>query len=170
MEEVTHRAPRDDDWSAILNLAHRSLEGFPAAPGQHQWMENRRTFSPSDGTRQQFVACSGERIVGYACVERRKTAAEGWYRLFMVVEPSARATIGRMLFGKLWERLISLDARHAWMIEFDADVGFVAYLEGIGFVKGETLELDEGNRAIRLTMDAPFQGLAEAAVDDATTQ
>lgn len=140
MEQVTLRAPCDDDWQAILDLAHRSLEEFPAAPRQHQWMENRRAFSPSDGIQNQFVACSGERIVGYACVERRNSADEGWYRLFVVIEPSGRATIGRKLFGKVRERLISVDAHRAWMMEFEADAGFVAYLEGIGFVRGSILQ------------------------------
>jgi hypothetical protein len=165
MEEVILRASRDDDWPAILDLANRSLEEFAAAPRQHQWMKNRRAFSPSDGIQEQFVACSGERIVGYACAERRNSADEGWYRLFVVVEPSVRATIGRILFGKLRERLISLGARHAWMKEFEADAGFVAYLEGIGFVRGRTIDLDDGNRAAQLTMDGPFQGL-----DDTVTQ
>ena len=161
--EPRFRPLREDDWPAILDLANRSLAEMPDALDQREWMENRRSFA--DGVPRHFIATSRERIIGYACIERRNTATDGWYRLFVVVEPSARATLGRLLFGKLRERLISLDARHAWMMEFEADVGFIAYLEGIGFVKGRTIDLGDGNRAVQLTMDAPFHGLGQATFE-----
>ncbi|HLI78473.1 MAG TPA: GNAT family N-acetyltransferase [Candidatus Binataceae bacterium] len=156
MEEVNLRVPREDDWPAILELAQRSLAGVPQPPDQREWMENRRSFAVSDGVQRHFVATDGERIVGYACIERRNAAPQGWYRLFVVVEPSARATLGAMLFGELRERLLELGARRTWMMEFEADAGFVAFLEGIGFAKIKSLELD-GHAVVQLAMDAPFQ-------------
>jgi hypothetical protein len=159
MDHVTLRAVGDDDWSAILDLAQRSLTELPAAPSQAEWIQNRRSFSTSDGIQQHFVATSDERIVGYACVERRNTAAHGWYRLFVVVEPAARATLGTTLFANLRERLISLGARHARMVEYDADTGFISYLKDLGFHPRKSSSLNDGSTAIELIIDAPFQSL-----------
>jgi hypothetical protein len=90
MDEVTLRTPRDDDWQAILDLAHRSLAELTNAPSQQEWLDNRRSFSASEGIQQHFVACGGDRIVGYACIEHRdnlklhppaRKAADGEYRV-----------------------------------------------------------------------------------------
>ena len=131
---------------------------FPAAPSQAEWMRNRRAFSPADGIQHHFVAISDERIVGYASAERRNDAAAGRFRLFVVMEPAARAALGSILFATLRERLISLGARHAWMLEYESDVRFIAYLEEMGFVRLETLSVD-GIPVVQLVIDAPFQML-----------
>ena len=159
-EQIRFRAPRDDDWPAILVLAELSLAELPIVPSQREWLQNRRSFSQADGVRRHFVATSGERIVGYACAEHRNRAADSEYRLFVVAEPSARATLGTMLLAKLRERLISLGARRAWFQELEADAGFIAYLEQKGFVRGPSFNLDDGSVLVRLTMDAPFQSLS----------
>jgi len=157
--EIAFRAPLDDDWPAILDLAELSFIELAGAPSQAEWMRNRKSFTPLDGIQQHFVATSDEHIVGYACVEHRKEAAHGWYRLFVVVEPSARAELGTTLLAKLRERLIELGARHAWVMDFEADARFIAYLEQMGFVRSKNLMVD-GKPAVQLTMDAPFQSLA----------
>lgn len=77
MTEPTLRAPRNDDWVAILTLAELSLTELAKAPSQQEWLNNRKSFSPSDGIQQHFVATSGERIVGYACIEHRNQTIEG---------------------------------------------------------------------------------------------
>jgi N-acetylglutamate synthase-like GNAT family acetyltransferase len=159
MSDVVLRAPREDDWPAILKLAELSLAEFPAAPRQAEWMRNRKSFSPSDGVQQHFVATSEKRVVGYACIERRNQAADGWWRLFVVVEPSDRATFGTILLARLRECLISIGARHAWVMEFEADARFISFLEEKGFSKSKTLSVD-GSAAVQLTLDAPFQSLA----------
>jgi len=101
MSEITLCAIRDDDWPAFLDLAKLSLAEMPVAPSQAEWMQNRGAFSPSGWhPTTHFVATSGERIVGYAYAELRSQAADGWYRLFVVVEPSARATLGTMLLAR----------------------------------------------------------------------
>src|SRR6266481_1888422 len=131
MSEITFRAPADADWPAILALAETSLSEFPNAPSQHEWLNKRRSFSPSDGIQQHFVATSGERIVGYACIEHRikitngRKPIDGVYRLFVVVAPSARTTLGTQLLAKLRECLIKLDARKAWVLEYPADARFI---------------------------------------------
>ena len=92
MSEITFRAPADDDWTAILALAELSLSEFPNAPSQHEWLNNRRSFSPSDGIQQHFVATAGELIVGYACIEHRIKVTKGLkpidpiYSLFVDVD------------------------------------------------------------------------------------
>ena len=165
MSEITFRAPANDDWPAILALAETSLSEFPNAPSQHEWLHNRKSFSPSDGIQQHFVATSDERIVGYACIEHRSRLAngrkpiDGVYRLFVVVAPSARTTLGTQLLAKLRECLIKLDARKAWVIEYEADARFISYLQEKGFVKLASFEL-EGTPVVELSIDAPFQSLA----------
>src|SRR5260370_42346040 len=114
MSEIALREPGDDDWPAILDLAERSLTEFPNAPSQLEWLNNRRSFSPSDGIQQHFIATAGEQIVGYAGIEHRikttngRNPVDGVYRLFVVVAPSARTTLGTKLLAHLRDRLIKL--------------------------------------------------------------
>src|SRR5258708_11356706 len=116
INEITLRAPPDDDWPAILALAELSLSELPNTPSQHEWLNNRRSFSPADGIQKHFVATSSGRIVGYACIEHRiKTNSgsepiDGVYRLFVVVAPSARRILGTRLLAKLRECLIDVVA------------------------------------------------------------
>ena len=171
MGQIGIRIPQDDDWPAILNLANKSLTEMPAAPGQQEWLDNRRSYSPPDGVRQHFVACSGDDLVGYACLEHRDNprlhqsatnVADAEYRLFVVVAPSDRATVGTRLLELLRRRLIELGARRVWMTEYQADSRFVSYLERKGFLRQTSYRLPDGTPAVRLTMDAPFQSLAAA--------
>jgi Acetyltransferase (GNAT) family len=160
MNDFKLRVPRDDDWAAILTLAKQSLSELPSAPGQQEWLDNRRSFPQSNGTQQHFVATVGERVVGYVGVEHRNTAPDGDYRLFLVVAPSARATLGTSLLATLRECLIALGARRAWFQELEADAGFISYLQKMGFVRVATFGLDDGTGIVRLAMDAPFQSLS----------
>ncbi|MFZ2060084.1 MAG: GNAT family N-acetyltransferase [Candidatus Binatus sp.] len=165
MSDITLRAPTDDDWPAILALAQLSLSELPNSPSQDEWLNNRRSFSPSDGIQRHFVAISDERIVGYACVEHRnknidgRETLDGVYRLFVVVAPSARHTLATRLLAKLRECLIDLAARRAWVVEYEADAGFLAYLKEMGFVKLKSFKLEDGNPMVEMTIDAPFQSL-----------
>ena len=169
MSEVTLRAPTDDDWPAILALAELSLSELPNAPSQDEWLNNRRSFSPSDGIQKHFVYTSSGRITGYACIERRikisrgTEPADGVYRMFVVVAPSARRTLGTRLLAKLRECLINLGACRAWVVEYEDDAGFLAYLEEMGFVRLKTFKLDDGTPVVEMTIDAPFQSLARLA-------
>ncbi len=157
MAEPTFRPVGVDDWPAILNLAHLSLSELTRVPRQDEWLHNRREFSPSDGFQHQFVATSGERIVGYAAVERRNGSSENVYRLFVVVAPHERASLGTILFEKLRGHLIELGARRAWMMELAADRGFISFLEGLGFISVNTVGLLDGTTAVRLVMESPFR-------------
>ncbi|MGA9721326.1 MAG: GNAT family N-acetyltransferase [Candidatus Binatus sp.] len=165
MNEIALRPPTDDDWPAILALAELSLAELPDAPSQQEWLNNRRSFTPANGVQRHFVATSGERIVGYACIEHRNQAAyrrkpvDSAYRLFVVVAPSARTKLGTYLLAKLRDSLIDLDARRAWLLEYEADTGFISYLEQVGFARLPGFKLDDGSSVVELTMDAPFQSL-----------
>jgi hypothetical protein len=169
MNEITFRPPTSDDWPAILALAELSLSELPNAPSQDEWLNNRRSFSPSDGIQQHFVATSGEHLVGYGCIEHRNKnnsggkPAEGIYRLFAVVAPSERRTIGNRLLAKLRESLTELGARRAWVVEYEADAGFLAYLDEMGFVRLKTFKLHDGTPVVEMSIDAPFLPLAMLA-------
>lgn len=39
MSEIALRAPGNDDWAAILDLAELSLSELPVAPSQREWLE-----------------------------------------------------------------------------------------------------------------------------------
>jgi hypothetical protein len=171
MSEFSIRMPCEDDWPAILNLANQSLMEVPGAPSQQEWLENRRSYLPSEGIQRHFVATSGDQIVGYACVEHRCNfklhppainAPHGEYRLFVVVAPSDRSTLATRLLKLLGRQLIDLGALRAWTTEYEADAHFVSYLERIGFVRQTSFRLPDGTTAVRLIMDAPVQSLAAA--------
>jgi hypothetical protein len=85
--------------------------------------------------------------------------AAGWYRVFVVVAPQDRATLGRWLFGKIRETLMSISATHAWMMEYEADTGVLALMEQVGFRYFRSLTTADGFRAVQMTMDAPFDSL-----------
>lgn len=168
MSKFSIRTPGDDDWPAILKLAHESLIEMPGAPSQQEWLDNRRSYSPSEGKQRHFVATSRDQIVGYAGIERRDnfklhppavSAADGEYRLFVVVAPSERSTLGTQLLKLLGRQLIGLGALRAWTMEYEADVHFVSYLQRMGFVRQTSFRLPDGTAAVRLIMDAPFQSL-----------
>src|SRR5690348_14175611 len=157
MDDAAFRPIRDSDWPAILDLAHESLSELPSLPRQDEWLRNRRSISSSGGYQHHFVAVVSERIAGYAAVERASDAAEGVYRLFVVVAPGDRRSLGTILFEKLRRRLLDLGARRAWMIELAADHGFISFLKNLGFVSVNSIGLPDGSTAIRLIMDAPFR-------------
>ncbi|HEV2170678.1 MAG TPA: GNAT family N-acetyltransferase [Candidatus Binatus sp.] len=160
----------DEEWSAILNLAEVSLGEVQIAPSMKdmkEWLDNRKAFPESAGIQQHFVATTGKQIVGYACAEhpaawmRNKKDAPGEYRLFVVVEPSARSTLGIRLLAKLVEFLGSVGARRAWFQEYEADAGLLSFLEERGFVRAASFRIEDGTRIVRLSMDAPFESLMQ---------
>jgi SAM-dependent methyltransferase len=157
MIDVILRPPGDDDWPAILDLAHRSLSELPDAPPQEDWLRNRRAFPQQTGKQHHLVAVAGDQVVGYAAAEQRRGAAEGEYRLFIVVAPADRATLGRMLFEQLREFLLGANQRRGWMLEYVADSDFLSFLEELGFVRVESFNLTDSSPVVRLILDAPFR-------------
>ena len=165
---------RGEEWSEIHNLGEASLAEMPIASGVREWLDNRRSFAGSEGVQRQFVATSGKRIVGYACAEhppawmRNNDRAAGQYRLFMVVEPSSRMTLGVRLLEKLRELLVDLKARRAWFQEYEADTGLISFLEGRGFARASGFRIEDGTRIVRLFMDAPFERLKHGTSTDSS--
>jgi GNAT superfamily N-acetyltransferase len=155
---------RDEEWAEILHLAEVSLAEMRVSPGQREWLENRKAF-PDRGIQEQFVATLDKQIVGYACVEhppawmRNSDDAPGEYRLFVVVEPSTRKTLGTRLLAKLRESLIALGARRALFQEYEGDTGLISFLEEKGFVRAAAFRIEDGTRIVRLSLDAPFETL-----------
>src|SRR5262249_54446673 len=123
IDELILRTIRENDWAAILDLANLSLSELPSAQRQDEWLETRLLFLSLGGFREAVVATERARVVGWAAVERRGGAGEDLYRLFVVVGPPDRASLGTVLFGKLRDRLLELNARRAWMLELAGDRG-----------------------------------------------
>ncbi len=163
---------RDEEWSAIITLAEASLSEMPLAapiaPRVKEWLDNRKAFPEWGGVQRQFVATLAGRIVGYACAEhpplwmRHREDVAGEYRLFVVVEPSARRTLGSRLLESLCEALTSLGARRAWFQEYEDDRGLISFLVEKGFIRAASFRASEtGERLVRLSMDAPFDLLPQ---------
>lgn len=135
------------------------------APNVKEWLDNRKAFPESGGVQQDFVATIGKQIVGYTCAEhppawmRNKKEALGEYRLFVVVEPSARRTLGTRLLAKLGEFLGSVGGRRAWFQEYESDAGLISFLEERGFVRAISFRTEDRTRLVRLSMDASFESL-----------
>jgi GNAT superfamily N-acetyltransferase len=156
---------RDEEWGAIRSLAEASLKEMKAAPGLKEWLDNRKSFIDSGGIQEQLVATVGDHIVGYGAAEhppvwmRNKVGADGEYRLFVVVEPSVRKTLGVRLLDALGKYLVEHGARRAWFQEYTDDRGLVSFLERQGFVKRISFTAENGDRIVRLSMDAAFDRL-----------
>jgi GNAT superfamily N-acetyltransferase len=165
---------REEEWGAIRSLADSSLKEMKAASGLKEWLYNRKSFLETGGLQQQYVATSDDQIVGYAAAEhppawmRNKSNADGEYRLFLVIEPSARKTLGVRLLATLAKYLGEHGARRAWFQEYEADKGLVSFLEQRGFVKRVSFTAENGDRIVRLSMDAPFDRLIGSASETAT--
>lgn len=152
------REPADADWPAILQLANASLAGMPNAPPQDAWLANRRAFLVP-GRRHHFVALEDGRIAGYAAAEHPLHAPDGEYRVFVVVAPTARETLGVFLLRQLRHRLLKANARVMRMLEYEADAGFLAFLQAHGFVYRKTFTLTDGAAVAELRLEAPFESL-----------
>ncbi len=158
MDNVSLRAPREEDWPALAALGNLAISEMKIPPSQEPWAENRRSF-PADGIQKHYVAISDGRIVGYTGAEWRKGGPAGWFRVFVVIAPKDRATLGRRLFGKIRETLINLSATTAWMMEYEDDKGLLAFMEQVGFKFFRALTTPDGFRAVQMTMEAPFDSL-----------
>jgi hypothetical protein len=156
---------RDGEWATIMTLAEASLAGMTMAPSQKEWLDNRRSFTESGGVQHQLVATLGKRIVGYATAEhppawmRNSEDATGQYRLFIVIDPASRMTLGVRLLERLRDLLVNLKASRAWFQEYEADTGLISFLEANGFVRASAFQIEDGTRIVRLFMDAPFEPL-----------
>ena len=54
---------------------------------------------------------------------------------------------------------MDLGARRAWVVEYEADAGFLSYLEEMGFVRFANFKLNDGTPVVEMNIDAPFQSL-----------
>ena len=153
----TLREPTEADWPAILELANASLAGL--APPQDEWLANRRAFLVP-GRRHHLVAWEQGRIAGYAAAEHPLHAADGEFRIFVVVPPAARNTLGTYLLRELRRFLLKANARTVRMLEYEADADFLAYLKARGFAYRKTFTLAGGVAVAELRMEAPFAALA----------
>jgi len=155
----TLREPSSADWPKILELANASLAEIPNAPHQDEWLTNRRAYLQG-GKRHHVVALEDGRIAGYAAAEHVIHAPPGEFRIFLVVPPSARETLGSYLLRELRRYLLTANAATIRMLEYEADSGFLAYLQARGFVHRKTFAMTDGILLAELRMEAPFEPLA----------
>ena len=155
----TLREPTEADWPAILGLANASLADIPNAPPQDEWLANRRAFLVP-GRRYHVVALEAGHVAGYAAAEHLLHAPDGEYRVFVVVAPSAREALATYLLRELRRYLLKAHASTIRMLEYEADSGFLGFLQAHGFVFRKTFTLADGVKMTELRMQAPFAALA----------
>lgn len=153
------REPLDADWPAILKLANASLADIPNAPPQDEWLANRKAYLQG-GRRHHVVALDSGHIAGYAAAEHSLHAPAGEFRVFVVVPPSARETLGTYLLREIQRFLLAANAGAVRMLEYEADAALLGYLRERGFVQRKTFTLADGSAVAELRMDAPFAPLA----------
>jgi len=157
VDSLTIRSVRDADWPALLALAEKSVAEMPSAPSQREWASNRRSFPTANGVQRQFIATADGQVVGYAGLEHRGQWMEDDYRLFVVVVPSDRDSLGIRLLALLRSELLQLQARRAWFLEYESLTQFNSWLESQGFMRVESFNLGDGTSVVRMAMDAPFE-------------
>lgn len=158
MSNWTLREPTATDWPAILQLANASLTDMPNAPPQDEWLANRRAYLQG-GKRHHVVAVDEGRIAGYAAAEHALQSTPGEFRVFVVVPPADRETLGVYLLGELRRYLIRENASFIRMLEYEANSAFLAFLSGRGLVHRKTFAMADGVPLADMRMDAPFGAL-----------
>lgn len=152
MRDFDLRAPRDDDWPAVVDLANRSIADVPGAGAQDEWAANRRTFDQHAGAQQHWVALDPATtdVLGYVAVERR--SGDDAARLFVVTDPALRDDVGSRLLHHAIETARRDRAHDITMIEYAADEAFIDFLRAHGFTETRRFALPEGGDACVLTL------------------
>lgn len=134
------RPPREEDWTAILAVAGRSVAMVPGPPPQDEWLRARRSFA---GERRHFVATGEDPDVvhGYGAIE---ATGQGEYRLFVVAAPPDLEVAGDALWRRALVELRALGARRVWMREYAEDEPLLAFARGRGFAEVARCQLDGG--------------------------
>lgn len=159
MSGWTLREPSAADWPSILELANASLAEIPHAPPQDEWLANRRAYLQG-GRRHHVVAVEDGHVVGYAAAEHALHQPQGEYRVFVVAMPAARETLGTYLLREILRYLRTMNAQTVRMLEYEADAGFLAYLESRGFARRRTFTLADGTAIVELRLNALFEASA----------
>lgn len=131
---ISIREYTDDDWEAVCRVHDR------ARPDELSGSCDPRAFVPlaedqeaaDVHTSQKFVACDGERIVGFVGVE-------GAYLSYLYVDPGY---YGRGIGRRLLRLGLELTGPDAYTIALDGNARALALYESEGFVVAETFEAE----------------------------
>ena len=145
-------APREPHWPEVLEIASRSVAHLPGAAKQDEWLQNRRTFSQR-GDQIHFVALENGRVVGYGAIEGEAPSPTGEYRVFIVVDPDQRDTIGSAIYSRLEELLEDREATGSRFVEYAQDIRFIEFICARGYVESRRFPLASGVEAIVLSKD-----------------
>jgi hypothetical protein len=138
-EELLLRAPTDNDWPVIAELADTAVEQVLGAPKQSEWVTNRRAFL---GEQLHVVAERCRATLGYGALEHSPEATTGRYRLFLVTDWDDTPDVADALYRWLEEKLTERDARTAWLREYAGDRRILEFLNDRGFDVRERYEME----------------------------
>jgi len=143
------RAPVEEDWPTVLELAGLAVAHVPNAPAQADWLERRRAF---EGIQRHFVAERDRMVLGYGAVEHGPEDPEATYRVFVVTNWRESLDVAALLYARVVEELTSLRARQAWLREYASDEPLIAFVRSRGFEIREKYDHD-GRPLVTLTKD-----------------
>jgi hypothetical protein len=128
---VELRAPAEDEWDAILSVAHDAAPW--AGEANATWLANRRQFDENRYGRRHHVATEGEAIVGYGAIEG--DGSRRW-RVFVVMAPERLENgTGDLVFRRLMRDLRELGATSLWMREEARDTAIQSFATRRGFTE-----------------------------------
>jgi hypothetical protein len=91
--------------------------------------------------------------MGYGAIERESPSPPGEYRLFIVVDPDRRDTIGGAIYSQIEEILEDREATGSWFVEHAEDVRYIEFIRARGYVESRRFLLPSGLEAIVLSKD-----------------
>jgi hypothetical protein len=136
------RPPTDADWDDVLAAADAAVPFDPAT--NRQWLQNRRAFDATGGTRRHYVAVVVGRTLGYGAVELRAPGARA-ARLFVVTAPALLPSVGAVLHDRLIADARALGATILWLREYAADASLLAFLRARGFAETNRAPSPDGD-------------------------
>jgi hypothetical protein len=125
------RAPTDNDWDAILEVANQAVPWSGEA--NVTWVANRRQFDEKRYGRRHYVVAEGKAIVGYGAIEGDDSSR---WRVSVVMAPARLEDgTGDLVFRRLMEDVRSLGGGVTWMREEARDAAILSFAQRHGFTE-----------------------------------
>ncbi len=148
-DDLVLRPPVGSDWAEIASLADVAVEHVADAPGQAEWVANRRAFR---GEQMHLVGTLAGVVVGYCGLERKPGEPSGQYRIFVVTSWADTSDVAEELYRRLEDELMRRRAEVVWLREYAGDAKVLDFVQQRGFEVRERYELG-GSEIITLTKE-----------------
>jgi hypothetical protein len=140
---MTFRAPREEDWPGILDIANASVADVEGAGTQEEWLQNRQTFA-RNGIQHHFVCLESGQLIGYGSAEHAPDAPDDSYRLLVVTLPDRLYATGEAIIDELELFLAGAGAKGSWFVEYVDDLSLTGFIQDHGYNESKCFNLDSG--------------------------